>query len=145
MIHRGASKITYIIELFALALVIVVVLYFLQFRTTPSSEEMNTSTNQLSTNAALTDSTNTQSLPADSDQDGLSDEEETTLGTNPNLSDSDNDGLIDYDEVKVYKSDPLKSDTDGDGNSDGAEVKNGYSPIDDSKLLDLNREKEKLN
>ncbi|MFA5030218.1 MAG: hypothetical protein WC495_01335 [Patescibacteria group bacterium] len=142
--HRGASKITYIIELFALSLVIVVVLYFLQSRTTPSSEETNTSTNQ-SINAALTDSTNTLSLPADSDQDGLSNDEETTLGTNPNLSDSDNDGLIDYDEVKVYTSDPLKADTDGDGNGDGAEVRNGYSPNDDSKLLDLNREKEQLN
>lgn len=41
----------------------------------------------------------------DSDQDGLSDSEEISYGTNPN-----------------------KADSDGDGYSDGAEVKSGYNP-----------------
>jgi hypothetical protein len=41
----------------------------------------------------------------DSDQDGLADSEEKTLGT-----------------------DPFKKDTDGDGYSDGTEVKSGYDP-----------------
>ncbi|MBU2028673.1 thrombospondin type 3 repeat-containing protein [Patescibacteria group bacterium] len=42
----------------------------------------------------------------DSDQDGLSDEEEKSLGT-----------------------DPKNKDTDGDGYSDGVEVKSGYDPL----------------
>lgn len=139
----GTSKIVYIVELFALAIIIAVVLYFLQSRTTPS-DEANTPTNQ-TTNLQLNDSTNIPTPPPDDDQDGLSNDEETTFGTDPKLSDSDNDGLIDYDEVEIYESDPLKSDTDGDGNPDGTEVKNGYNPVDGTKLLDLDREKEKLN
>lgn len=42
----------------------------------------------------------------DSDQDGLTDQEEKALGTNPNMAD-----------------------TDGDGYSDGAEIKSGYNPL----------------
>lgn len=64
----------------------------------------------------------------DSDSDGLSDDEESTLGTNPNLIDSDNDGLNDYEEVKIYLTNPLNPDSDGDGYLDGAEVKSGYDP-----------------
>ena len=64
----------------------------------------------------------------DSDQDGLTDEEETKLGTNPDSVDSDDDGLFDRQEVKVYKTDPLNADTDGDGYLDGEEVKGGYNP-----------------
>ena len=37
----------------------------------------------------------------DTDGDGLSDAEETTLGTNPNLADSDGDGLGDKQEVTL--------------------------------------------
>lgn len=48
----------------------------------------------------------TQNVFLDSDQDGLSDSEEKTYGTNP-----------------------LKADTDGDGYSDGVEVKGGYDPL----------------
>ena len=42
----------------------------------------------------------------DIDQDGLTDQEEKALGTNPNMAD-----------------------TDGDGYSDGAEIKSGYNPL----------------
>lgn len=51
----------------------------------------------------------------DSDQDGLTDEEEKILGSDPNLIDSDNDGLFDREEVKVYNTDLLSADTDADG------------------------------
>ncbi len=68
------------------------------------------------------------SLSEDSDQDGLSDEEEKALGTDINSIDSDNDGLFDREEVKVYKTDPMNPDTDGDGYLDGEEVKQGYNP-----------------
>lgn len=50
----------------------------------------------------------------DSDGDGLSDERERALGTNPFLQDSDNDGLSDYHEV-LLGTNPLDRDTDGDG------------------------------
>ncbi len=72
--------------------------------------------------------------PKDSDQDGLTDDEEKQLGTNPNSVDSDDDGLFDREEVKVYQTDPLNSDTDGDGFSDGDEVKDGYNPKGTGKL-----------
>lgn len=65
----------------------------------------------------------------DSDHDGLTNEQEATLGTNPNNKDTDGDGLSDYDEVVKYKTNPLKADTDGDGFPDGQEVKSGYNPL----------------
>lgn len=58
----------------------------------------------------------------DDDNDGLTNGEEATLGTNPQNPDSDGDGLKDGEEVKQYKTSPLKADSDGDGLSDGDEV-----------------------
>lgn len=55
--------------------------------------------------AVAENSTNTKSIFLDSDQDGLSDEEE-----------------------KIYGTDPQNRDTDGDSYSDGIEVKSGYNP-----------------
>lgn len=60
---------------------------------------------------------------ADSDGDGLTNDEEKKLGTDSKNPDSDGDGLTDGQEVNKYKTDPLNSDTDGDGLKDGAEVK----------------------
>lgn len=73
----------------------------------------------------------------DSDHDGLTDEEEATLGTNPNEVDTDGDNLYDYEEVKVYQTDPLNPDTDGDGYLDGEELLHGYNPKGPGKLLQL--------
>ncbi|MFA4833261.1 MAG: hypothetical protein WC619_00255 [Patescibacteria group bacterium] len=75
--------------------------------------------------------------PIDSDQDGLTDEEEVTLGTDINNTDTDSDGLFDREEVRVYKTNPLVADTDGDGYSDGDEVKNGYNPAGPGKLYEI--------
>ncbi|MEM7112080.1 MAG: protein kinase [Chloroflexota bacterium] len=58
----------------------------------------------------------------DADEDGLTDSQETTLGTDPNNPDTDGDGLRDGDEALVHGSDPNKPDTDGDLFSDGDEV-----------------------
>lgn len=83
----------------------------------------------------------------DTDGDGLTNQEEISLGTNPNLVDTDNDGLTDKEEVKIYQTEPLNFDTDGDGYKDGQEVLNGYNPKDPTsgaKLLDLMKEIEKL-
>lgn len=52
----------------------------------------------------------------DTDGDGLSDETEMALGTDPNISDTDDDGYV-----------------------DGLEAKNGYDPLLGSKARSLNR------
>ena len=65
----------------------------------------------------------------DSDEDGLSDAEESELGTDPNNADSDGDGLSDGVEVELGTS-PTSADTDGDGYTDGEEQAEGTSPTD---------------
>lgn len=54
--------------------------------------------------------------------------------------DSDQDGLTN-DEEKTYGTDPNKPDTDGDGYNDGSEIKAGYNPLKKApgdKLTDSN-------
>ena len=65
----------------------------------------------------------------DVENDGLSNEKEIQLRTDPKHPDTDRDGLSDGDEVNRYKTDPLNPDTDGDGISDGDEVRNGTDPL----------------
>ncbi|HEY1053267.1 MAG TPA: hypothetical protein VGE39_26030, partial [Prosthecobacter sp.] len=55
---------------------------------------------------------------ASADADRLSDAEETTLGTNPNLVDTDGDFISDSDEVLITGTDPLLADSDMDGLTD---------------------------
>jgi len=76
-----------------------------------------------------------QFIDSDSDQDGLTNEEETQLGTNLLKADSDNDGLFDREEVKVYFTDPVNADTDNDGYLDGEEVVSGFNPKGTGLLL----------
>ncbi len=90
--------------------------------------------------AGTIDQPNAQLLPAipvvadkDSDGDGLTDEQEGLIGTDPELPDTDSDGFSDKDEVTVYHTDPLDNtsapgsdsstptDTDGDGIADDLE------------------------
>ncbi len=66
----------------------------------------------------------------DSDGDGLSDEDEAALGTDPDDPDTDNDGLSDGEEVHQHGTDPLAADSDGDGIDDGYEVAFGLDPTD---------------
>lgn len=72
--------------------------------------------------------------PLDTDQDGLTDEEEDAYGTNINIVDTDVDGLSDYEEVKIYGTNPVVADSDGDTYPDGSEVLNGYNPLGAGKL-----------
>ncbi len=65
--------------------------------------------------------------PVDTDGDGLSDEEEGELGTDPNDPDTDGDGVNDYDEV-LWEIDPLNPDTDGDGLNDNEGSVYGTEP-----------------
>jgi len=70
-----------------------------------------------------------QIILTDKDLDGLTDEEEIKLGTNPNNPDTDGDGIMDKDEIDLWKTNPLKADTDGDGMVDGEEARRGTDPL----------------
>ena len=70
----------------------------------------------------------------DNDGDGILNDEEKSLGTNPNLADTDSDGLSDYYEINESKTKPTVADTDGDGIRDGDELDLGLDPLkSDSK------------
>lgn len=79
----------------------------------------------------------TPTVGVDTDGDGLTDAEETALGTDPTITDTDMDGLTDREEVKVFFTDSRNPDTDSDGYLDGLEVKNGFNPKGDGKLPPL--------
>ena len=64
----------------------------------------------------------------DTDGDGLTNNREIELGTDPANPDSDEDMLLDGDEVNLRGTDPLNPDTDGDGLNDGEEVILGTNP-----------------
>ncbi len=66
----------------------------------------------------------------DTDNDGLTDSFEETLGTDPNEPDTDDDGLDDGSENDIYNTNPLEPDTDGDGTNDFDEVTAGTDPND---------------
>lgn len=76
-------------------------------------------------------------LVLDSDGDGLTDEQETKLGTDPKNPDTDGDGLFDGEEVNSYHTNPLNADTDADGYRDGDEVRAGFNPNGPGKLLNV--------
>jgi len=65
---------------------------------------------------------------ADSDGDGLTDQFEALLGTDPHQADSDHDGLSDAYETTISHTDPNSADTDHDGISDSVEVARGTDP-----------------
>ena len=66
----------------------------------------------------------------DPDGDGLDNEAEDELGTDPELGDSDGDGLDDGEEMEIG-TDPLDDDSDDDGLSDGAEVGGDTDPLNE--------------
>ena len=73
---------------------------------------------------------NKYSSPGDSDRDGLSDDQERLISTDPRDVDTDGDGLNDGTEVLVEGTDPRDRDTDDDGLDDGEEIELGTDPTD---------------
>ena len=65
----------------------------------------------------------------DDDNDGLSNDAEVALGTDPDSPHSDDDSLTDFEEVTLG-TDPLVEDTDSDGYNDDVEVAAGSNPLD---------------
>lgn len=83
-----------------------------------------------------TDPTDISSFPTEStpgfndlDGDGISNEEERSLGSDPQRVDSDFDGLDDFVEIRKYFTSPVLVDSDGDGAWDGEEVAANTSPV----------------
>jgi hypothetical protein len=64
----------------------------------------------------------TDPLNADTDQDGLTDKEEGVAGTDPLKADTDGDGLTDGAELQLLRTNPAVADSDSDGLDDGEEV-----------------------
>jgi len=97
-----------------------------------------TSSTAVSSTIVTTGMNNDQILfgqPVDSDKDGLDDQREKEIGTDPMNADSDLDGINDGDEILIYHTDPMNADSDGDGYKDGEEVSHGYSPLGPGKLI----------
>ena len=67
-------------------------------------------------------------MSEDPDGDGLTNDQEAALGTDPLKADSDGDGISDGDEVNSYRTNPLIADSDGDWVSDGDEIAAGTDP-----------------
>jgi hypothetical protein len=65
----------------------------------------------------------------DIDQDGLPDDDEAAIGTDPSDADTDDDGALDGAEV-IGETDPNDPDSDEDGVNDGAEIAAGTDPLD---------------
>lgn len=100
---------------------------------------------------ATTQKTITMQVTLDNDGDGLTNEMEEQLETDPNAPDTDGDYLLDPEEIELgkdgYVTDPTNPDTDGDGLYDGfsfngivGELSKGTSPVDndtdDDRLID---------
>ncbi|OGH66303.1 MAG: hypothetical protein A3B90_01225 [Candidatus Magasanikbacteria bacterium RIFCSPHIGHO2_02_FULL_41_13] len=98
--------------------------------TTPSVDVVSTSSDAVDHEIIVGES-------PDSDGDGLKDEREKELGTDPNNWDSDTDNLSDGEEVLIWRTNPKNADTDSDTYKDGAEVKSGYNPSGPGRLTEI--------
>ncbi len=91
-----------------------------------------------------------EGLPSDTDNDGLTDPDESTYGTDPNIADTDSDGITDSEELAFWNSNPFANwnddpdndgiinlkdyDSDNDGISDGYERSHGTNLVDSTSV-----------
>ena len=97
------------------AFLVLCLLLLIPLRGLPTSARATQTAAYNQTQAAL-------SGQADSDGDGLTNDREAALGTDPLLPDSDSDRLPDREEVETRQTNPLDTDTDDDRLQDGDEV-----------------------
>lgn len=69
-----------------------------------------------------------QQFTNDQDRDGLKDDEEKRIGTDPSKADTDGDGFSDGDEINSLKTDPLKPDPPSASGRPGLENYRGPNP-----------------
>ena len=86
------------------------------------SSAVRVSADEIDSNVANNNVTLDSTVLPDQDGDGLDDDIEISIGTNPLLPDTDDDGLTDGDEVNLYATNPTLRDSDGDGFGDGVEL-----------------------
>jgi hypothetical protein len=100
-----------------------------RFQAVPATVPPTTVTPADDVATPTTGATTTTFSPADADGDGLANDDEAEIGSDPDDPDTDDDGLIDGEEV-FLGTDPTNPDSDGDGSSDLVEEQSGTSPLD---------------
>ncbi len=101
-----------------------------------TNENVNTTINEnlnsifdVNTNVVNTNTeTDLNSNANDNSNENVNTNKNVNTIINSALLDSDNDGLTDENE-EIYGTDRINPDTDGDGYLDGDEIKNGYNPL----------------
>ncbi len=99
----------------AVGFLVLCLLFLIPLRSLPTAARATQTASFNQTQAAL-------SGTGDTDGDGLTNEREAALGTDPLQPDTDGDRLTDRDEVETYQTNPLDLDTDDDGLQDGDEI-----------------------
>ena len=94
------------------------------------SNTVMVSGDEVDINIADNDVTLYSTVLPDQDEDGLDDDFEMSIGTDPLLPDTDGEGLTDGDEVNLYATNPTLRDSDGDGFWDNVELGVGTNAND---------------
>jgi hypothetical protein len=98
--------------------------------TTEASVPTDASTTTVAATTTTTTTTTTVPAEIDTDGDGLTDDHEEVLGTDPDDSDTDDDGVSDGVEIDGNGSSPTDADTDDDGLLDTEKSSFGTNPAD---------------
>lgn len=131
-LNEGGFIPVWLVSTFVVGFIILCLLLLIPLRGMQTSARATQTASFNQTQAAL-------SGQEDSDGDGLTNNEETSLATDPFIADTDTDELLDGEEVETYKTNPLLPDTDSDALPDGEEVQDHETdpllPDTDADLL----------